>query len=119
MSKDVANNGGTTPKLLGGITGKGFMPGKSGNPSGRPKRDIAAEIAQAVFQAAPEQVAKVFLARLKKGDSRTFTALADRAYGKAPESITVNATVEHHDLSRLTDEQLDQVAAIVESAKAE
>lgn len=25
------------PKMPGGITGKGFMPGKSGNPSGRPK----------------------------------------------------------------------------------
>ena len=31
----VANNEKTTK--LGGITGKGFMPGKSGNPSGRPK----------------------------------------------------------------------------------
>ena len=36
MSEAVANNGETTKKL-GGITGKGFMPGKSGNPSGRPK----------------------------------------------------------------------------------
>jgi hypothetical protein len=25
------------PKKNGGITGKGFMPGKSGNPAGRPK----------------------------------------------------------------------------------
>lgn len=36
---DVANNVGTTApeKRLGGITGKGFMPGRSGNPDGRPK----------------------------------------------------------------------------------
>ena len=27
----------TTTKQLGGATGKGFMPGKSGNPNGRPK----------------------------------------------------------------------------------
>lgn len=27
----------TTKKQLGGITGKGFMPGESGNPAGRPK----------------------------------------------------------------------------------
>lgn len=26
-----------TTKKLGGITGKGFVPGKSGNPAGRPK----------------------------------------------------------------------------------
>ena len=31
----VSNNAETTQ--LGGITGRGFMPGQSGNPSGRPK----------------------------------------------------------------------------------
>ncbi len=31
----VSNNGETTQ--LGGVTGRGFMPGQSGNPSGRPK----------------------------------------------------------------------------------
>jgi hypothetical protein len=31
----VSNNGETTK--LGGVTGRGFMPGQSGNPSGRPK----------------------------------------------------------------------------------
>jgi hypothetical protein len=34
---DVENNAEPT-KMLGGITGKGFMPGQSGNPSGRPKK---------------------------------------------------------------------------------
>jgi hypothetical protein len=27
-----------TEKKIGGVTGQGFMPGKSGNPAGRPKR---------------------------------------------------------------------------------
>jgi hypothetical protein len=31
----VSNNG--ESRQLGGVTGRGFMPGKSGNPSGRPK----------------------------------------------------------------------------------
>lgn len=35
--EDVANNQENKEKLLGGITGKGFMPGVSGNPLGRPK----------------------------------------------------------------------------------
>jgi hypothetical protein len=31
----------TTEKQLGGVTGKGFMPGQSGNPAGRPKGSIS------------------------------------------------------------------------------
>ena len=34
MSENVET---TTKKQLGGITGKGFVPGRSGNPAGRPK----------------------------------------------------------------------------------
>jgi len=41
----VANNEKTTKKL-GGVTGKGFMPGVSGNPSGRPKNTLKTYIAQ-------------------------------------------------------------------------
>jgi len=41
---NVANNVETTK--LGGITGKGFMPGVSGNPSGRPKDTLKAFIAR-------------------------------------------------------------------------
>jgi hypothetical protein len=37
-SLSVQNNAKTTGKRPGGITGKGFMPGKSGNPGGRPKK---------------------------------------------------------------------------------
>jgi hypothetical protein len=35
------NNGGTTRTRRGGVTGRGFLPGQSGNPGGRP-RGIAA-----------------------------------------------------------------------------
>lgn len=43
MEESVENNKGATAidditgKKLGGVTGKGFMPGVSGNPGGRPK----------------------------------------------------------------------------------
>jgi hypothetical protein len=69
---DVANNEETTPKL-GGITGKGFMPGQSGNLSGRPKKKLidwaleeelaaldseeARKIAKALVQLAAKDVA--------------------------------------------------------------
>jgi hypothetical protein len=36
--KDVQNNAKTTGKRPGGITGKGFVPGQSGNPGGRPSK---------------------------------------------------------------------------------
>lgn len=35
---DVQDNGQATRKRLGGVTGKGFMPGQSGNPSGMRRR---------------------------------------------------------------------------------
>lgn len=41
--ENVENNQETTEikdKLLGGVTGKGFMPGVSGNPGGRPKNPL-------------------------------------------------------------------------------
>lgn len=66
---------------------KPWKPGQSGNPGGRPKRDLAAEIARAIFERDPEAIERVFAAELQKGNSRVFTALADRAYGKPRQSL--------------------------------
>lgn len=40
----VGNNAGNNGKKIGGVTGKGFKPGESGNPSGRPKKKLVTEI---------------------------------------------------------------------------
>ena len=45
VDKTTENN----EKLLGGITGKGFMPGESGNPDGRPPRSFSIKDAIARF----------------------------------------------------------------------
>lgn len=44
MNENVENNAESTK--LGGITGKGFMPGISGNPGGRPKDTLKAFVAR-------------------------------------------------------------------------
>lgn len=46
-------------KLRGGITGKGFLPGKSGNPSGRkPKRPLSFKYEQTLEMSIPESLRK-------------------------------------------------------------
>jgi hypothetical protein len=77
---------------------KPWPKGVSGNPAGRPKGDLASEIAKAVFENNPEAIYHGMLRRLKKGDARVFKVLADRAYGKVkqePEVDSWELVVEH------------------------
>jgi hypothetical protein len=66
---------------------KSWKPGQSGNPGGRPKHDLAAEIARAIFEQEPEVITRALAAELKKGNAKVFAALADRAYGKPRQQI--------------------------------
>jgi hypothetical protein len=68
---------------------KPWQKGVSGNPGGRPKRDTAAEIAQAIFGENPEAIYGAMLKALKKGDPRVFAVLAERAFGKQRKCIEV------------------------------
>ena len=70
---------------------KPWKPGQSGNPGGRPKRDLAAEIARAIFERDAEAIERVFAGELRKGNYKVFTALADRAYGKPHQSLEISA----------------------------
>ena len=78
----VANNAGAT--TLGGCTGKGFLPGQSGNIHGRPSINRER---RALFDAAiPDgdwavMVAKQ-AAKAKRGDSRAFELLMAYQFGK-------------------------------------
>lgn len=85
-----------TPKkhaLTPAMEARKWVPGQSGNPGGRPKRDKAADIAQAIFEGHGEAIMRAMLKKLRKGDARAFTALADRGYGKAHQQIDVNANM--------------------------
>lgn len=84
MSEDklaVANNGKTTKKL-GGSTGKGFMPGKSGNPSGRPKSKPFTDALSKIFtEAECLAVAKALAKKARKGSLAHFQEAANRIEG--------------------------------------
>jgi len=73
------------PKSLANL--KPFQPGQSGNPGGRPKRDISAEIAAAIFEQNAEVIGEAYLRLLKRGSLGAFALLSDRAYGKVAQPI--------------------------------
>lgn len=74
---------------------KPFVKGQSGNPGGKPKHDIAREIAQAIFENDADAIYAAYAKAMRSGNAYAFTVLADRAFGKLKE------TVEHS-----TDEKL-------------
>lgn len=47
---NVQDNAETTEKQLGGVTGKGFLPGQSGNPGGRPKKKAITELYEKLLE---------------------------------------------------------------------
>ncbi len=61
---------------------KPWKPGQSGNSGGRPKKDIAAEIARGIFEKNQDAIEKAMFKALLKGDPKVFAVLADRAFGK-------------------------------------
>jgi hypothetical protein len=99
-----------------------FEPGKSGNPSGRPKdnghvRALAREYTEQAIQALVDALA----------DSRTAvaaaTALLDRGYGKPAQALTgedggaIIQEVRHiHDLKGLSDSELETLSILAEKA---
>jgi len=72
---------------------KPWKSGQSGNPGGRPKRDLASEVAQAVFEGNEEAIYKAMLKALLKGDPKVFAVLADRGFGKLSQKVEVPEVV--------------------------
>jgi hypothetical protein len=67
---------------------KSWKPGQTGNPAsknGQERRDLAAEIARAIFENDGPAIYAAFAKVLRKGSPYGFQVLADRAYGKLKE----------------------------------
>lgn len=90
MEDNVQNNLETT-KQLGGITGKGFMPGVSGNPGGRPKGTMKAYLSKK-FMEMSEYDKEKFL----KDHKVTGKDQIEFGEGKAKQDVEVDVDVTNH-----------------------
>jgi len=81
----------TTPKQRGGVTGKGFLPGRSGNAGGRPKR--VAKLIETIQQHTHDggDLVDFMLQTFRNGPMRYRMEaahwLTERGFGRAPQVV--------------------------------
>ncbi len=86
--------------MLGGVTGKGFMPGQSGNPRGGPRgpRTLTTRLRKIIDQETKDGkdygdlVMQVLVKAALKGDMKAMSLLLDRVDGKVAQEIQVHET---------------------------
>ena len=107
----------STPRVNGrlkahGPTGASWKPGQSGNPKGRPKgrqNEVLARTAKERAEKYVDQAFRLLSKCVRDKDapmsSRVSAAsvILDRAYGKAPQDVTVRGTIETHIIALLKD----------------
>lgn len=87
-------------KMLGGITGKGFMPGNNANPSGRPKGSVSlSTLLRNLLAKHPDEAEEIVMALVREGKGGSLghiKEIFERTEGK------VKDVVEHQGSSEYT-----------------
>ena len=88
---------------------KPWKQGKSGNPGGKPKVDLAAQIARVIFENDAPAIYAAYSKMLRKGSPYCFQVLSERAFGKLKERHEVEVGP-YRDLTE--DELRDRIAKL-------
>ena len=107
----------------GGVTGRGFMPGQSGNPGGRPKglsrrvRELVGEDGQVIA----EFMLGVMNDESARNADRIEAAkwLADRAFGRAVQALDIDLYPSSVDINHFSTEDLKALAVILRKYSAD
>lgn len=90
--------------MPGGVTGKGWKPGQSGNPGGRPKSKLLSEAYKAILETeitrgkdkgktVAEAIAGVMATESRNGKVNAAAEIADRVEGKPRQAYEVKMSI--------------------------
>ncbi len=88
---------------------KPWPKGVSGNPGGKPRVDLAAQIARAIFENDGRAIYAAYSKMLRKGSAYCFQVLSDRAFGKLKERHEYEIS-EYRDVS--TEDLVSRIAEL-------
>jgi hypothetical protein len=99
-------------KTTGGVTGRGFRPGQSGNPGGRPKKRLLDRALKELLEADDSRecflIARRLISLAKKGNINAIKLIAERTEGRPFQAIALSGSDGGPmEISELSPEQID------------